>query len=42
MKGSILFLHDNRKGDFPSRNCASVLLVLRGNDSSVLFILGAV
>ena len=42
MKGSILFLYDNRKGDFPSRSCASVLLVLRSSDSSVLFILGAV
>ena len=42
MKGSILFLYNSRKGDFPSRSCASVLLVLRGSDSSVLFILGAV
>ena len=42
MKGSILFLYESKKGDFPSRSCASVLLVLRGNVSSDLFILGAV
>ena len=42
MKGSILFLYDNKNGDFPSRSCAKVLLVLRGSDSSVLLVLGAV
>ena len=42
MKGSILFLYDNKNGDFPSRSCAKVLLVLRGSDSSVLLTLGAV
>ena len=42
MKGSILFLYDSKNGDFPSHSCARVLLVLRGSDSSVLLILGAV
>ena len=42
MKRSILFLYDSKNGDFPSRNCARVLLVLRGSVSSDLFILGAV
>ena len=42
MKGSILFLYDNKNGDLLSRSCARVLLVLHGSDSSVLLILGAV
>ena len=42
MKGSILFLYEIKEGDFLSRSCASVLLVLRGNVFSDLFILGAV
>ena len=37
-----MFLYDNKNGDFPSRSFAKVLLVLRGSDSSVLLILGAV
>ena len=42
MEGSILFLYDSKNGDFPSRSCAMVLLLLCHSDSSVLFILGAV
>ena len=42
MRGSILFLYERRRGDFPALSCARVRLVLRGRDSSVLSILGAI